>query len=151
VHAPTPLAPPRRRRPVVVTVHDAVPWTHPETLTPRGVRWHRAMIERAGHEADAIVVPTRAVADELARRVPMDVETARDEAAMFATEPGQAISYQVGKLQILGFLSDARAARADDFDLRQFHDALWVDGNVPIALQRWQALNTADEVKLLPL
>jgi uncharacterized protein (DUF885 family) len=92
-----------------------------------------------------------AAADELARRVPMDVETARDEAAMFATEPGQAISYQVGKLQILGFLSDARAARADDFDLRQFHDALWVDGNVPIALQRWQALNTADEVKLLPL
>ena len=37
VHAPTPLAPPRRRTPLVVTVHDAVPWTHPETLTPRGV------------------------------------------------------------------------------------------------------------------
>jgi glycosyltransferase involved in cell wall biosynthesis len=69
VHAPTPLAPPRRGAPLVVTVHDAVPWTHPETLTPRGVRWHRSAIERAAREADALVVPTQAVADELARHV----------------------------------------------------------------------------------
>ncbi|MDK3256136.1 glycosyltransferase family 4 protein [Blastococcus capsensis] len=71
VHAPTPLFPPRRGRPLVVTVHDAVPWTHPETLTPRGVRWHRAMIERAARTADAVVVPTRTVAGELARYVPL--------------------------------------------------------------------------------
>ena len=69
VHAPTPLAPPRRGRPLVVTVHDAVPWTHPETLTPRGVRWHRTAVERALRHADAVVVPTQAVADELARHV----------------------------------------------------------------------------------
>lgn len=49
----------------MVTVHDAVPWTHPETLTPRGVRWHRTMAERAVRDADAIVVPTEAVALEL--------------------------------------------------------------------------------------
>ncbi|HEX2074532.1 MAG TPA: glycosyltransferase family 1 protein [Geodermatophilus sp.] len=66
VHAPTLLLPPAGRRPLVVTVHDAVPWTHPQTLTPRGVRWHRAMAERAAEQAAAIVVPTRAVADELA-------------------------------------------------------------------------------------
>lgn len=60
VHAPTPLAPPRGARPLVVTVHDAVPWTHPETLTARGVAWHRAAIERAAATADAIVVPTAA-------------------------------------------------------------------------------------------
>jgi glycosyltransferase involved in cell wall biosynthesis len=71
VHAPTPLAPPRGRRPLVVTVHDAVPWTHPETLTRRGVRWHRAVIERAARTADAIVVPTAAVAEELGRHVRM--------------------------------------------------------------------------------
>ena len=61
LHAPTLLAPPRRSRPLVVTVHDAVPWTHPETLTPRGVRWHRAMAERVARTADAVVVPTHAV------------------------------------------------------------------------------------------
>jgi len=71
LHAPTPLFP-RSRRPLVVTVHDAVPWTHPETLTPRGVRWHKVMVERAVRYADAIVVPTRAVADELGTVLAMD-------------------------------------------------------------------------------
>jgi glycosyltransferase involved in cell wall biosynthesis len=67
VHAPTPLAPPRtgRGRSLAVTVHDTVPWTHPETLTPRGVSWHRSMIARAARRADTIVVPTGAVAREL--------------------------------------------------------------------------------------
>ncbi len=69
VHATTPFAPPRRRRPVVVTVHDAVPWTHPQTLTPRGVAWHRSMIERAVHTADAIIVPSAAAREELVRFV----------------------------------------------------------------------------------
>jgi glycosyltransferase involved in cell wall biosynthesis len=69
VHAPTPLAPPRRHTPLVVTVHDAVPWTHPETLTPRGVRWHRSAIERAARTADLVVVPTQAVAEELRAHV----------------------------------------------------------------------------------
>jgi glycosyltransferase involved in cell wall biosynthesis len=71
VHALTPLAPPRRRTPLVVTIHDAVPWTHPETLTARGVRWHRKAIGIAARTADAIVVPTQAVADELGRHVPL--------------------------------------------------------------------------------
>jgi glycosyltransferase involved in cell wall biosynthesis len=65
VHAPTLLLPPRRGRPLVATIHDAVPWTHPETLTPRGVHWHRAMAERAATTADAVVVPTQAVAKAL--------------------------------------------------------------------------------------
>ncbi|MFN2496961.1 MAG: glycosyltransferase family 4 protein [Pseudonocardiaceae bacterium] len=71
VHAPTPLAPPgsRRGRDLVVTVHDTVPWTHPEGLTRRGVGWHRRMIGRAARRADALVVPTAAVADDLPRHV----------------------------------------------------------------------------------
>lgn len=68
VLAPTPLWPPRRA-PTAVVVHDAVPWTHPETLTPRGARWHRAQVERACRHADLVVVPTQAVADELRRHV----------------------------------------------------------------------------------
>jgi len=71
VHAPTLQLPPRGRRPLVVTVHDAVPWTHPETLTPRGVRWHRHMAERAAASADAIVVPSEATASLLTRVLPM--------------------------------------------------------------------------------
>ncbi|MCW2635564.1 MAG: hypothetical protein JWQ99_1931 [Blastococcus sp.] len=90
VHAPTPWAPPRRGRALVVTVHDAVPWTHPETLTPRGVRWHRTAIERAARTADALVVPTRAVGDELARHVPLTrppVVVGEGVSAALATPP----------------------------------------------------------------
>jgi hypothetical protein len=85
-------------------------------------------------------------AEYLSRAVPMDRETARDEAVFFAFNPGQAISYQVGKLQILRFLADARLDRGDDFSLRGFHDYLMANGNVPIALQRWEYLGRDDDV-----
>jgi hypothetical protein len=85
-------------------------------------------------------------ADELARRVPMDAATAREEASMFASEPGQAITYQIGKLQILRFLAQTRAAQGEAFDLRAFHDALWINGNVPIALQAWESLGVPPDV-----
>lgn len=72
VHAPTPLAPPapKRGRGLVVTVHDLVAWTHPETLTRRGAAWHRKVITRALASAGAIVVPTAAVAAELTQYLP---------------------------------------------------------------------------------
>jgi glycosyltransferase involved in cell wall biosynthesis len=72
VHAPTPLAPPRapRGRSLVVTVHDTVPWTVPETLTPRGARWHRKVVSRATRQASSVVVPTAAVAADLTRYAP---------------------------------------------------------------------------------
>jgi glycosyltransferase involved in cell wall biosynthesis len=78
VHATSLLAPLQRhdRRSggdqTVVTIHDVVPWTHPETLTPRGVSWHKRMARRAERYADAIVVPTHAVAQQLGEL--LDVE-----------------------------------------------------------------------------
>lgn len=65
LHATSVLAPPRRKQPLVTTIHDLVAFTHPETLTPHGARWHRRMITRAVTHADAIVVPTQAVAEQL--------------------------------------------------------------------------------------
>lgn len=85
-------------------------------------------------------------AEYLERTVPMDRATARHEAAFFATGPGQAITYQIGKLQVLKFLADARMHVGERFDLRAFHDSLWLNGNVPIALQRWEMLGATDEI-----
>jgi hypothetical protein len=82
----------------------------------------------------------------LARAVPMDRETAVNEAVFFAFNPGQAITYQIGKLQILQFLADAKLDKGEDFSLRHFHDYLMRNGNVPIALQRWEYLGRDDEV-----
>jgi hypothetical protein len=88
-------------------------------------------------------------AAELEQRVPMDAATAREEASFFASDPGQAITYQVGKLQLLSFLADARLALGQNFNVRVFHDSVWVNGNVPIAMQRWESLGLRDEVDLL--
>jgi uncharacterized protein DUF885 len=88
-------------------------------------------------------------AAELARRVPMDAATAYEEASFFASAPGQAITYQIGKQQIVGFLADARLAAGSAFSLREFHDRLWLNGNVPIALQRWEALGLRDQIDVL--
>lgn len=88
-------------------------------------------------------------ADYLSKTVPIDRETAVNEASFFAYDPGQAISYQIGKLQINKFLSDARTLQGDSFSLRAFHDFLMINGNVPIALQRWEYLGLTDETKAL--
>ena len=85
----------------------------------------------------------------LQKTVPMDAGTARSEAASFAAAPGQAISYQIGKLQIMGFLTDARRAQGEAFQLRAFHDFVWKNGNVPLSLQRWEYLGLKDEIELL--
>jgi uncharacterized protein (DUF885 family) len=82
----------------------------------------------------------------LQEKVPMDEITARQEAIAFSTSPGGAITYQIGKLQILKFLADTRMQQGDKFNLRGFHDFLWKNGNVPIALQKWEFLADASEV-----
>lgn len=73
VHATSMLAPLYRHDRVngagnqtAITIHDVVPWTNPQTLTSRGVSWHKAMAARAFKYADAVVVPTHSVANELA-------------------------------------------------------------------------------------
>jgi glycosyltransferase involved in cell wall biosynthesis len=72
VHAPSLLAPLRKQRSadaddqIAVTIHDALAWTHPESLGAATVLWTKSMAKRARKHADAIVVPTHAVADRLA-------------------------------------------------------------------------------------
>jgi len=82
----------------------------------------------------------------LQEKVPMDEQTARQEAIAFATSPGQAITYQIGKLQIIKFLADGRMQQGEKFNLRSFHDFVWKNGNVPIALQEWELLDDASTV-----
>lgn len=77
LHAPSLFAPLARHDrvhdisdQVVVTIHDVVPWTHPDTLSRNRVTWYRAMAKRAQKYADAVVVPTHAVAAELSEIMP---------------------------------------------------------------------------------
>jgi hypothetical protein len=88
-------------------------------------------------------------ADYLARTVPMDKETAQGEAAGFATAPGLGIAYEIGKLQIEGMLAERRLQLGDKFNLREFHDYVWSNGNVPLTLQRWELLGLNNEIRTL--
>ncbi|KGJ77092.1 mannosyltransferase [Cryobacterium roopkundense] len=72
IHAPSLLAPMRRHdrladgTQIAVTIHDVLAWTHPESLTTATVGWTKAMVKRARKHADAVVVPSHAVAAQLA-------------------------------------------------------------------------------------
>lgn len=71
LHAPSLLAPLRRHsglevpQQVAVTIHDTLAWTHPEALGTPLTLWTKAMAKRARKHADAVVVPTHAVANRL--------------------------------------------------------------------------------------
>jgi hypothetical protein len=81
----------------------------------------------------------------LAEKVPMDSATAREEATFFAAYPGQGLTYQIGKTQILRFVADAVRAGGPKADLRTIHDYLWRNGNVPLALLRAEYLGRHDD------
>jgi len=86
-------------------------------------------------------------ADYLARTVPMDKGTANGEAAGFSSAPGLGIAYEIGKLQIERMLADRRLEQGGKFSLRDFHDYVWSNGNVPLSLQRWELLGLADDIQ----
>ncbi len=83
----------------------------------------------------------------LTKAVPMSAKTAQSEGAAFSTQPGQAISYQTGKIQITKFLADARLRAGEKFDVRAFNDFVWRNGNVPIELQRAEWFGESPLVK----
>jgi hypothetical protein len=90
-------------------------------------------------------------AAQLESRVPMDSATAHEEAAFFAETPGQALTYQIGKTQLISLIADAVRLRGAGLDVQAVHDYVWVNGNVPIALLRWELLGLTDELAALDI
>jgi hypothetical protein len=119
----------------------------------REMIWNYARLRALRVEVDVQLALGRlSIADAasyLEAAVPMDAATARAEAASFAANPGFAIDYQIGKLQITKFLAEARKQQGAKFDLKAFHDSLFKNGNVPVSLQRWELLGLRDEVERL--
>jgi glycosyltransferase involved in cell wall biosynthesis len=57
--------PPAKGERLVVMVHDLAWRSHPESTTVRGRRWHEGALRRALRRADAFVVPSKRVRDDL--------------------------------------------------------------------------------------
>ncbi len=60
-----------------------------------------------------------------------DCEKAIDR---YIVMPGQATAYMIGMLKILDLRERSRAALGEDFDIRDFHDAILKDGPLPLAI-----------------
>jgi len=90
--------------------------------------------------------------DFFVRLVPMDVGTATEETSYYVATPGLAMSYHVGKHEVQRMLTDAAVAAqlaGDAFSLRDFHDFVWRNGNVPMSLQRWELLGDRSDLDAL--
>jgi len=72
IHAPSLMAPLVKHDRVhdqdqtAVTVWDLSAWESPQTLSKSAVAWQRGMLRRAAKHADAVVVPTHAMAERIA-------------------------------------------------------------------------------------
>ena len=62
---------------------------------------------------------------------PLNIET---ELQRYIGWPGQATAYKIGEIRLRAIRTRAEAALGDRFDIRRFHDALLVDGPLPLEL-----------------
>jgi hypothetical protein len=71
---------------------------------------------------------------------------ASPEIERYAVWPGQATSYMVGKIKIMELRDRAKAALGSRFDLRAFHDAVLLNGSLPLAVLRtwWTPTSPVD-------
>ena len=77
VHAPSLAVPPKRGKPLVVSVHDAAPWLFPETFTKRGRWFHHLGARAAARRADRLITGSAAAAEELRAHTSLPAELLR--------------------------------------------------------------------------
>jgi len=59
-----------------------------------------------------------------------------NEVDRYLGDPGQALAYKLGQLEILALRDEARAKLGDRFDLKRFHDAVLENGAVALPVLR---------------
>ncbi|KQY75331.1 DUF885 family protein [Brevundimonas sp. Root1423] len=105
-------------------------WRACRLVSDTGIHWLGWNIEQA-----------RACFRDNSALSPLNIET---ELQRYIGWPGQATAYKIGEIRLRGVRSRAERELGDRFDVRRFHDALLVDGPLPMALldermDRWIA------------
>jgi uncharacterized protein (DUF885 family) len=71
--------------------------------------------------------------DYLSANTPMALEHIVSEVDRYLADPGQALAYMVGRLEIQRLRRHAEQALGDRFDIADFHEAILVHGRVPLS------------------
>lgn len=105
-------------------------WRACRLVSDTGIHWLGWNLEQA-----------RACFRDNSALAPLNIET---ELQRYIGWPGQATAYKIGEIRLRGVRSRAERELGDRFDVRRFHDALLVDGPLPMALldermDRWIA------------
>lgn len=101
LHAPGYVAPLLARVPVVLTLYDLIAFTHGDCCT-RSNRWHyRLLVPPSVRKADAIIVPSCSVRDDLIRLMPAAAGKTRvvplGIREEFRPDPDEAVHERVGR------------------------------------------------------
>ncbi|PTS87461.1 DUF885 domain-containing protein [Caulobacter sp. HMWF009] len=95
-------------------------WRACRLVADTGLHWKHWSLEQA-----------RACFTDNTALSPVNIEV---ELARYVSWPGQALAYKVGELKILELRHRAEAALGDRFDERRFHDAVLLQGSLPMAV-----------------
>ncbi|MFZ4120101.1 MAG: DUF885 domain-containing protein [Caulobacterales bacterium] len=109
-------------------------WRACRLVADTGIHWLGWSLEQA-----------RQCFDENTALAPHNITT---EVLRYVSWPGQALAYKVGELELIRLRRHAEAELGDRFDVRAFHDAVLLDGPVPLDLlaqriERWIAARKA--------
>ena len=84
--------------------------------------------------AKRLVVDTGLHAKHWTRQQAIDYGIEASEIDRYVVNPGQATSYMIGQLKYIELRERARAALADDFSIREFHNVVLSLGVVPLTV-----------------
>ena len=125
---------------------DDAPWSRLVTENFKRLRSLRSVIDVSLATGKMTLEEGMRMFEEL---IPIDPQTALEETSMYVSNPGLAMAYMVGKLEVIRLLGDAKKQLKDEFSLRWFHDYLWNNGNVPLSLLRWEMLDDPSDIRAI--
>ncbi|MEQ0561174.1 DUF885 domain-containing protein [Amycolatopsis sp. NEAU-NG30] len=98
-------------------------------LTQDSMRAARLVVDTGLH---ALGWSRQQAVDYLVEHTPMAKLEIEAEVDRYAANPGQALGYMVGRLEIERLRAEAEAALGERFDIREFHDVVLGSGTVPL-------------------
>lgn len=93
---------------------------------------HLGELDSELFRARRLVVDTGIHAKHWTRQQAIDYGIEPSEVERYVVQPGQACSYMIGELKIIGLREKARKALGDRFSVREYHNQILQTGTVPL-------------------